>query len=177
MRVRRLEFPDYVILRSIQYHCYSQVTTREAISKAIAEFNALCSEQEKITPPPNWDYSGALYDMKKRLLSRLNKGEEPELIAYARLLGIVDEKEETAPKGVGILPKKILDDYERPHLDTLCNHSDCISHEGYAPDDCLGELPGVEAACCGHGEQLGYVLFNNGVVVRGYFIVERLRKS
>ena len=29
------------------------------------------------------------------------------------------------------------------------------------PDPCLGELPGVINACCGHGIQRGYILFSN----------------
>jgi len=33
-------------------------------------------------------------------------------------------------------------------------------------DDCLGKLPGVKNACCGHGCEEGYVQFNNGVIIR-----------
>ena len=33
------------------------------------------------------------------------------------------------------------------------------------PDPCLGLLPGVAAACCGHGLDRGYVLFENGIRV------------
>ena len=40
-------------------------------------------------------------------------------------------------------------------------------------DACLGTLPGVKYACCGHGEQPGYIMFTNGVVIRGDFKVER----
>ena len=36
-------------------------------------------------------------------------------------------------------------------------------------DPCLGYLPGVRYACCGHGEEHGYIFFDNGVVVRGDF--------
>lgn len=32
----------------------------------------------------------------------------------------------------------------------------------YEVDPCLGLLPGVEHACCGHGIHNGYILFNNG---------------
>lgn len=39
--------------------------------------------------------------------------------------------------------------------------------EGY--DACLGRLPGVVAACCGHGVDDGYILFENGVNIRGHF--------
>lgn len=30
------------------------------------------------------------------------------------------------------------------------------------PDPCLGELPGVESACCGHGEHEGWIRFERG---------------
>ena len=32
-------------------------------------------------------------------------------------------------------------------------------------DGCLGRLPGVKAACCGHGKE-GYILFENGIQIR-----------
>ena len=32
-------------------------------------------------------------------------------------------------------------------------------------DACLGNLPGVEEACCGHGKGGGYILFENGVLI------------
>lgn len=41
------------------------------------------------------------------------------------------------------------------------------------PDPCLGNLPGVDNACCGHGiKEEAYVRFTNGVILRG-FTVER----
>lgn len=41
------------------------------------------------------------------------------------------------------------------------------------PDPCLGDLPGVDNACCGHGvRDEAYVRFTNGVVLRG-FVIER----
>lgn len=44
--------------------------------------------------------------------------------------------------------------------------------EGHEPDACLGNLPGADNACCGHGvRNEAYVRFTNGVVLRG-FIVE-----
>lgn len=36
-------------------------------------------------------------------------------------------------------------------------------------DACLGHLPGVKYACCGHGEEEGYISFDNGMVIRGWF--------
>lgn len=37
------------------------------------------------------------------------------------------------------------------------------------PDPCLGALPGVDNACCGHGiREEAYVRFTNGVILRGF---------
>lgn len=41
-------------------------------------------------------------------------------------------------------------------------------------DHCLGMLPGVINACCGHGVDEGYIQFENGTVIRGIFKVEKL---
>ncbi|KKN87491.1 hypothetical protein LCGC14_0259460 [marine sediment metagenome] len=38
-------------------------------------------------------------------------------------------------------------------------------------DPCLGALPGVDNACCGHGvPSEAYIRFTNGVVVRGFTV-------
>lgn len=43
---------------------------------------------------------------------------------------------------------------------------------GQEPDPCLGRLPGVKYACCGHGDwEKAYVLFENGVSVRRFDLV------
>lgn len=39
-------------------------------------------------------------------------------------------------------------------------------------DWCLGKLPGVVEACCGHGEEEGYIKFRNGVIIRGHFQID-----
>ena len=40
-------------------------------------------------------------------------------------------------------------------------------------DSCLGALPGVANACCGHGiRSEAYIQFTNGVTIRG-FILEK----
>lgn len=45
---------------------------------------------------------------------------------------------------------------------------------GEEPDPCLGLLPGVFEACCGHGKRhKSYVYFENGMLVRGFFRVEQ----
>jgi hypothetical protein len=38
--------------------------------------------------------------------------------------------------------------------------------EPHGPDPCLGWLPGVKAACCGHGVEEPYVLLDDGSVYR-----------
>jgi hypothetical protein len=38
-----------------------------------------------------------------------------------------------------------------------------------AHDACLGKLPGVSAACCGHGKTKGCVLFESGLMISGTF--------
>ena len=44
------------------------------------------------------------------------------------------------------------------------------SGNGYA-DPCLGILPGVENACCGHGVRSRvYIRFTNGVEIRGFSV-------
>jgi len=45
---------------------------------------------------------------------------------------------------------------------------------GEEPDPCLGTLPGVMEACCGHGNNgKAYVMFTNGVLFRGVRRIER----
>lgn len=41
-------------------------------------------------------------------------------------------------------------------------------------DSCLGTLPGVLNACCGHGYEDGYIMFENKVLIRGNFKVINL---
>ena len=45
------------------------------------------------------------------------------------------------------------------------------TQEGY--DYCLGKLPGVKNACCGHGYEEGYIMFENGVTIRSYFKIDK----
>jgi hypothetical protein len=41
-------------------------------------------------------------------------------------------------------------------------------------DACLGSLPGVVNACCGHGDPTqSYIVFTNGITVRGFIEVKR----
>ena len=42
-----------------------------------------------------------------------------------------------------------------------------------ATEPCLGVLPGVSSACCGHGvREKSYVWFTTGVVLEGFIIKE-----
>lgn len=43
-----------------------------------------------------------------------------------------------------------------------------------APDPCLGWVPGVEYACCGHGEKLGYFKLCDGATIYGVSSVKDL---
>ena len=41
-------------------------------------------------------------------------------------------------------------------------------------DPCIGLLPGVDNACCGHGDPSeSYIQFSNGVTVRGFTVEHR----
>ena len=45
------------------------------------------------------------------------------------------------------------------------------------PDHCLGTLPGVDNACCGHGyPEDAYIRFRNGVVIKGFDVIEYTEK-
>ncbi len=57
--------------------------------------------------------------------------------------------------------------FERPcgHCGEYGNSNDGL------PDPCLGQLPGVTNACCGHGNpKESYIVFSGGVVIRGFEI-------
>lgn len=51
-----------------------------------------------------------------------------------------------------------------PNRDRTCEMCQVtFPNNGRTPDPCFGGLlPGVFAACCGHGESEGYILFVNG---------------
>ena len=44
-------------------------------------------------------------------------------------------------------------------------------------DYCLQHLGNVMNACCGHGNREGYIQFDNGIRISGYFKVERFGKD
>jgi len=71
----------------------------------------------------------------------------------------------------------VYEDGEKADIKDLkgCPHCGKKREEGSSEDPCLGKLPGVLAACCGHGgvghnrDGTGYILFENGLYIRGYF--------
>jgi hypothetical protein len=89
------------------------------------------------------------------------------------------EKKETKNTDTSYL----RDDKSSNDLKTITNHSDtsikripCVkcgklpTDEGH--DACLGTLPGVIDACCGHGVTEAYINFENGVTIRGSLVNE-----
>lgn len=51
--------------------------------------------------------------------------------------------------------------------DRPCGYCDrANTQEGH--DGCIGRLPGVMNACCGHGESRAYVQFPGGLILRGF---------
>lgn len=57
--------------------------------------------------------------------------------------------------------------------DRPCGHCG-KKNRGDGHDPCLGELPGVKSACCGHGvREDSFVIFTNGVILRGFERTER----
>ena len=44
-------------------------------------------------------------------------------------------------------------------------------------DFCIQNLGRVVNACCGHGTHEGYIMFDDGRVIRGWFTVENLNKN
>jgi hypothetical protein len=63
------------------------------------------------------------------------------------------DTDEPVPRGSGVRPCPRCGELPTP--------------EGHDP--CIANLPGVRAACCGHGVEAGYVAFNTGHVIRGEF--------
>lgn len=55
--------------------------------------------------------------------------------------------------------------------DRPCKRCGAIMND-HEPDRCLGNLPGVDNACCGHGvRESSYIRFTNGLVVEGFIKV------
>ena len=42
----------------------------------------------------------------------------------------------------------------------------------YGDDHCIQRLGNVMNACCGHGNRMGYIQFDSGHLIEGYFTVK-----
>lgn len=57
-------------------------------------------------------------------------------------------------------------DRNNPPACPNCKLKPIKQEDGQFIDGCLGRLPGVNFACCGHGKENGYISFENGTVIR-----------
>lgn len=58
------------------------------------------------------------------------------------------------------------------NINRPCKHCGKVCENGI--DACLGNLEGVESACCGHGNSdKSFIKFNNGITVRGFTIEKK----
>jgi hypothetical protein len=59
------------------------------------------------------------------------------------------------------------EDYGKLWRETICPKCNRPpTPEGH--DACLGHIPGVRAACCGHGTGPSYIWFENGTIIRDF---------
>ena len=65
--------------------------------------------------------------------------------------------------------------------DKVCQRCGKTKNPRRGPDPCLGYLPGVRFACCGHGRlKFAYVFMEDGRVLRGQTainLMEKLKKK
>ncbi len=95
----------------------------------------------------------------------------------------------TVRSNFGGHPVSLVDDDWQYEDGTSATHADSIKpckkcrkrNGGYNnedPDPCLGRLPGVKFACCGHGNREdAYILFDNGLVVQGFDKIKQGEES
>lgn len=69
---------------------------------------------------------------------------------------------------------------EQHEVGWLCPHCN-KTRKADGVDPCLGKLPGVQFACCGHGQKAGnlsgYIAFENGTLIRFYSLWETNRAA
>ena len=64
--------------------------------------------------------------------------------------------------------KKSIDDFDK-----ICPKCGKIKNALKGPDPCLGYLPGVIFACCGHGRKISaYVVMDDGKKFRGQIAID-----
>ena len=63
------------------------------------------------------------------------------------------------------------------HEEMLWNERPCRRCKKYPTteghDYCIRNLPDVDFACCGHGVNIPYVKFKNGLIIRGWAQIEK----
>jgi len=70
--------------------------------------------------------------------------------------------------------RRYTDNYEKVSDMPYRPCSKCGEYPTEEGDDyCLQHLGNVMNACCGHGNQKGYVQFDCGIVIRGFFEIEK----
>jgi hypothetical protein len=57
--------------------------------------------------------------------------------------------------------EELLQDIHEKDVPFKCPSCRIVVEPGEA-DPCMGSLPGVKLACCGHGSGQGYIMFENG---------------
>ena len=71
-----------------------------------------------------------------------------------------------------VLKCRFFTDQEHDYTAGVCKRcgkarlvNEIVNGEPVEYDSCLGYLPGVKSACCGHGG-IGHILFNNDTMIR-----------
>jgi len=68
-------------------------------------------------------------------------------------------------------------DLHNAPYDKPCRKCGATQRDENGHDPCIPDLPGVLHACCGHGVQAGYVMFESGIVLRGEFDTEKAERN
>lgn len=85
------------------------------------------------------------------------------------------EMVEIRPQWLPEIPDDVsTDEYVRLRREQVCQECGLKRVRGPGgefddQDPCIANLPGVVAACCGHGAWESYALFTNGKIIRGKF--------
>jgi hypothetical protein len=121
-----------------------------------------------MTDEPHWYWldSGGLAWVRENLPGA-------SIVRHRRIMfehrGVHERPDEEAilfPRGglakarrAGLKPREV-------RVETICRVCQVSYVPHYDDDPCIGGLPGVAYACCGHGEKVGgYILFENGIRV------------
>jgi hypothetical protein len=66
------------------------------------------------------------------------------------------------------------DDWKQKGNDLVCSYCEKPTcGKDRENDFCIQDLGNVWNACCGHGQHRGYIQFDNGYIIRGFFIIEK----